>query len=106
MGLRMTAYEQTKICSYKDANFTCISMVSEMQALMLSNKGVMVAGPLHVLELLQLSSGPQVPQSRGHLESGRLEREMHVSKGCKTTFRIQAVQKSSHSGNGTKQDSK
>lgn len=69
-------------------------MVPEMPAPMLSNKGVMAAGPLDVLELLQLSSCPQVPKSQGHLESERLERQMHVSKGSRTTFRIQAVQKS------------
>lgn len=81
-------------------------MVPEMRAPMLSYKGVVAAGPLDVLELLQLSSCPQVPKSQGHLESERLERQMHVSKGYRATFRIQAVQKFSHSSDCTEPDSK
>lgn len=55
-------------------------MASEMRTPMLSDKGVTAVGPLHMLELLQFSSCPQTPQLRGHLESGRLEREMRVTK--------------------------
>lgn len=73
MALRMTAYEQTKICSYKDANFTCISMVSEMQALMLSNKGVMVAGPLHVCMCWNYCSCPQAPRFHSHGDIWKVE---------------------------------